>query len=349
MKQNRLYKIAVAFLATGISFYSTLVVAQTEGGETENALELSYPVIEIPNITQGGEPYFSPDSKSLIYSGLESDESVHHTYTIKIDGTDRKRINNKGSDACTFYHPNGKNLIWTSTRDNLHLPEGNWNYIAQYPVGAELYLSDLNGDHIKRLTFNEYYDAEVGYSPDGSKILFARSIDAEMDLWLMDPDGKNERRILHTPDLQEGGSQFMPDSKTILFRAWKKSDEDKPVKDMHLYTINDDGTNLQQITTQEGSHWAPFPAPDGIHAVYAKKVPIGEDYANYELYLINLQTKEEIRLTDYRGFDGFPSISPDGKYVAFTSNRPKKGSTEEKGKNRLFLLDISSLNVGPVK
>jgi Tol biopolymer transport system component len=297
--------------------------------------------VEIPNITQGAEAYFSPDGKSIIYNGKEEDDSTYHVYTIHIDGSDRKRINNQGDDACSFFHPSGELLVWTSTRDNPDLPKGNWSVVEDYPQGAELYLSDLDGGNIRRLTANSYYDAEVSFSPDGKKLLFGRQIDGAIDLWLANADGSGQKQITNTPDLQEGGAFFLPDNQTILFRAWKKSEQKLEHKDMHLYTVNEDGSKLKQLTTEPGTHWSPYPAPDGIHAVYVKVLPP----RNYEVFLINLQTGEEKRLTYNTSFDGFPSVSPDGNYVAFSSIRGNQGERSMK----LYLLDVSSLHIGTDK
>ncbi|RLD80290.1 MAG: hypothetical protein DRJ10_07640, partial [Bacteroidetes bacterium] len=150
------------------------------------------PIKMITNSPEGAEAYFSPDDKSLIFNGKTGDDKYHMVYTMNIDGSDLLKINDKGADACSFYHPDGKSLIWTSTRDNLEMNPGNYSNPKDYPQGAELYTSDLDGSNVKRLTNNKYYDAEVAYSPDGSLILFGRQIDGKMDLWLMDADGTNE-------------------------------------------------------------------------------------------------------------------------------------------------------------
>ena len=297
------------------------------------------PVRQLPGVTEGAEGYFSPDSKSLIFNGKQSGDDGFHVYTINIDGSQLKRINDRGADACSYFRPDGNGLIWTSTRDNLDLPPGNYSDPRNYPQGAELYLSDLGGKNIVRLTHNKYYDAEVTYAPDGHKILFGRQIEGRMDLWTMNPDGSDQKQITFTPDWQEGGAVFLPDSKTIVTRAWKKSEEHLPRRDMQLFTIKEDGSDLRQVTSGEGTHWSPFPAPDGINVVYVKVLPP----RNFELFLLNLNTGEERQLTNHPSFDGFPSISPDGKLLAFSSSRKARAGARSVS---LYLMDISSLNLG---
>ena len=304
--------------------------------ETSQNVEL--PVKMIPNSPEAAEAYFSPDDKSLIFNAKTGDDKYHMVYTMNIDGTNLLKINDKGADACTFYHPDGKSIIWTSTRDNTDMHLGNFSDPKDYPQGAELYTSNLDGSNVKRLTNNKVYDAEVAYSPDGKTILFGRQIDGKMDIWLMDADGSNQRQITHTDDWQEGGAFIMPDNETILYRAWKREDEGKRGKDMQIFTIKTDGSDMKQITHESGTHWAPFPSPDGKYFAYVKMLPPH----NFEIFMRNLETGKEQQLTFNEAFDGFPVISHDGKTLSFSSGRDAK---EGERKLYLYLMDISSLNL----
>lgn len=299
--------------------------ANTEESESSKTTEIAenkeLPVIQIPDSPEGAEAYFSPDDKSMIFNGKTGNDEHHMVYTINIDGTGLTKINDKGADACSFYHPDGKSLIWTSTRDNLDMHLGSYSDPKDYPQGAELYTSDLDGSNVKRLTNNKNYDAEVGYSPDGKTILFGRQVDGKMDLWVMDGDGTNEKQITFTDDWQEGGAFIMADNKTIIYRAWKKEDEGKRSKDMHIFTIETDGTNMKQITHESGTHWAPYPSVDGKYFVYVKILPPH----NFEIFLRNLETGKEQQLTYNESFDGFPTISHDGNTVSFSSGRDANG------------------------
>ncbi|MEN8247302.1 MAG: hypothetical protein ABFS32_00090 [Bacteroidota bacterium] len=331
--------LLVMGLASFVFISCTETKSEQPADEHEKEAEATFTLTNVPNVTNGAEAYFSPDGKSLIFNGKLGEDTTHQVYTINIDGTDLKQINGIGDDACSHYTPDGKSLLWTSTRDNLDMHRGNYSDPQDYPQGAELYQSDLDGNNIVRLTDNEQYDAEVGISPDGKTILFGRQTDGMMDLWTMDTDGSNQKQITFTPDWQEGGAFIMPDNKTVLYRAWKKSEEGQKSKDMHLFIVDVNGENMKQLTHEAGTHWAPFPAPDGEHFAYVKVFPPH----NYEIVMRSIKTGEEKRLTNSPSFDGFPAISPDGKTLSFSSSRGN-----EKGNRalKLWLMDISSLNLG---
>jgi len=298
-------------------------------------------VRRIPHEGTGAEFYFAPDGKTLIGNAkLEGDET-HYVYTMSVADGEMVKINDKGEDACSHFFPDGKRLIWTSTRDLTDLPKGGYSDPNNYPQGAELYSSALDGSDVKRLTNNLVYDAEVGVSPDGKWILWSRQIDGEIDLWRMPADGTGEeQRITFTDGEQEGGAFYLPDSETVLFRSWDISSQGKRGMPMTIYTINHDGSGKKQITTEVGTNWAPYPAPDGEHFAYVKMLPPH----NFEIYLRSLVTGEEIRLTDNEKFDGFPAISADGQWMTFSSGRQA-----EEGKRELhqYVMDLSSLELGP--
>ena len=298
------------------------------------------PVTRLARLGEAAEVYFSPDGASLIGTARRPGDEWHHVYTTTLDGQTIRRINDKGRDACSYYFPDGKHIVWTSTRDHEELPPGNYSDPRDYPQGAELYVSNPDGSDVRRLTNNSVYDAEVSVSPDGKWVLFTRQRDGKLDLWRVRPDGTEEFQITHTDDWQEGGSFYLPDSETILFRAWKRQDEGKKPLEMTVFTIRHDGTGLRQVTHDPGTNWAPHPAPDGRHFTYVRLLPPH----NFEVYLGDLQTGESRRLTWNEAFDGFPAFSPDGRTLVFASGRD--GAPGEH-KLEVYLMDVSSLGLGP--
>jgi Tol biopolymer transport system component len=301
---------------------------------------LELPTHEVPNLGPGAEFYFSPDGTHLVGNAKRTGDSTYHVYTLGLDGEDIHKVNDQGSDACSFYYPDGKRVIWTSTRDHLEFPAGNYSDPNDYPQGAELYASAPDGSNPVRLTNNAWYDAEVTISPDGSKVLFSRQIDGKLDLWIMRPDGGEAHQITHTDSWQEGGAGFLPDNHTIIYRAWHREDQGKksPLP-MEIFTIRDDGTGLRQVTSDSATNWAPYPAPDGHHFFFVRVLPPH----NFEIYLGDLESPELKRITWNDAFDGFPAVSPDGHWLAFGSSRAAAPGTRSL---RTFLMDISSLHLG---
>ena len=313
------------------------------------------PLWEIPNIPSAAEAYFAPDNTHLIAQTRDPDAKKTSlgtngalTYTFSDTGTNIVRINDSGQDACSYFFPDNERVIFTSTRDHLDLPVGNWSSEPEYPKGAELYSAKLDGSDLQRLTNNEDYEAEVSVSPDGQWVVYGRNINGTQDLWRMRPDGSEQQQITFTDEWQEGAPFYMKDNETILYRAWKKADYGvvRPTP-MTVFTIKHDGTDMRAHTDDTHMNWAPHPAPNGRHYVFVK---VSEQHqggtprgpGNWDVYLGDLAGGEPVQLTTYSGFDGFPSVSPNGQKMAFA--RAMDGFMSGM---RTMVMDVSSLGLGP--
>jgi len=322
-----------------------LLVAMSINAESTAGEEL--PTWKIPNIPKAAEAYYAPDSLHVIAQTADKDAlkadgrpTGFLTYTFTDQGEDIQRVNDRGQDACSYFFPDQKQLVWTSTRDNMEMPIGSWSDQNNYPQGAELYTSDLDGGNVRRLTDNQYYEAEVSVSSDGEWIVFGRQIDGKMDLWRMRPDGSDERQITFTEDWQEGAPFYLPDSEMILMRAWKRSEYGKirPTP-MTVFTIKHDGSQRTARTFNRDMNWAPYPAPDGRHYVFVRII----EKNNWEIFLGDLAGGEPVRLTFNQSFDGFPALSPDGTKMLFARD---EGEQFMSGLYT-WVMDVSSLNLGP--
>lgn len=312
--------------------------------------ENELPIWIIPNMPESAEAYYGPDSYHIIAQTQDPDAVRPSseraaggalTWITTDDGKTKWRINDRGQDACSYIMPDGKHVVYTSTRDNLDMPVGNWSSETDYPQGAELYMADLDGKNVKRLTDNDVYDAEVSVSPDGSKIVFTRQIEGMLDVWIMNSDGTGERQLTFTEDWQEGAPFFLPDNKTITMRAWKHSEYEKSPTPMTIFTVDTDSGEITPHTEDDWMNWAPYPTPDGKHYVFVR--PLLDNPRNWEVFLGSLEGKDPVRLTYNDSFDGFPSVSPDGKKMLFTRSTGQHFMADL----YTFVMDISSLNVGP--
>jgi dipeptidyl aminopeptidase/acylaminoacyl peptidase len=309
----------------------------------DNSKEL--PVRQVPNIPAAAEAYYAPDDYHFIVQTQDPDAQKPEgddiggalTYIFSDDGKVSRRINDHGQDACSYFFPDQQRIVWTSTRDHMDLPLGDWASQSNYPQGSELYVSDLNGDNIVRLTNNEWYEAEVSISPDGEWIVFGRQIDGNLNLWRMRPDGSDEQQITFTEDWQPGAPFYLPDSETIMFRAWRSSEYGKVFPTpMTVFTIKHDGTELTQRTFDGQMNWAPYPASNGRHYVFVRVF----EGRNWEVFLGDLAGGAPLRLTYNAGFDGLPSLSKDGTKMLFARSAGRDNLST-------FVMDMSSFDLGP--
>jgi Tol biopolymer transport system component len=92
--------------------------------------------------------------------------------------------------------------------------------------------------------------------------------------------------------------------------------------------MNADGSNKQQVKSNDAANFGPYFFPDGKRIIFSSNLndPKGRDF---DLYSIGVDGKDLERITFFNGFDGFPMFSPDGKYLVFASNRnqAKRGDT----------------------
>src|SRR5262245_29073539 len=128
-------------------------------------------------------------------------------------------------------------------------------------AGDRVNLSDASGAGAK---VNEGMST---FSPDGKRIVFRSSRSGNMNLYLMDPDGKNVRQLTNG-QWRDNFPVFSPDGKAIAF----SSDRDGPKDvrgnrtfDNYILQLNPDGTpgSVQQITNDPGQDSHPYFSPDG--------------------------------------------------------------------------------------
>jgi len=316
------------------------------------------PVRMIPNIPRSAEAYYAPDNLHVIAQTKDpaapppapGQSSGSLTFTYTDTGEELTRINDRGQDACSWFLPDGTGLLWTSTRDHPDMPRGNWSDEDDYPQGAELYASDLEGGNLRRLTNNRYYDAEVTASLDGQWVFFTRQIDGRLDIWKMRIDGTGEQQLTFTDDWQEGAPYPTPDGTHLIFRAWKRSDKQRLKAEfeatgkrqqtpMTIFTMTTDGGDVQPRTFTADMNWAPYPAPDGRHFFYVRVF----EGNNWEVVMNDLAGGTPERLTYYQGFDGFPAASWDGTKLLFARSLGERFMSDI----HTFVMDIAPLDVGP--
>jgi Tol biopolymer transport system component len=179
-----------------------------------------------------------------------------------------------------------------------------------------------------RLTENTAYDAECAYSPDGKWIVFTSDRTGDSDIYVMRADGSNQTPIVVAKGY-DGGPFFSPDGKRIVFRSDRKGNDNLQIFVADLVfdaSGNITGTrNEKQLTDDANVNWGPYWHPDGKHIIYSTSA---QGHTNYEIYLMTDEGKRRTRITFSPGADVLPVISPNGKYLMWSSKRSADKTTQ---------------------
>lgn len=308
----------------------------------------------IRQLTFGGnnaEAYFSRDGEWLVFQRqLAVDEGCDQQYTMRIDGSEMRRISNGlGRTTCGYFIEDDDRIIFASTHlDNPACPaplDRSQGYV--WPLGRfELFSVKRDGTDLRQLTETGAYNAEATLSPDGSRVIFTSTRDGDIDLYTMNTDGSDIRRVT-TRIGYDGGAFFSPDGSRIVWRAqypetaadtadYLRLLADRMVRParLEIWVANVDGSEPRQVTELGGANFAPFFHPDGQRIIFSSnhENPRGREF---DLYLINADGGGLERVTAFADFDGFPMFSPDGTKLVFASNR--HGTTP--GETNLFIAD----------
>jgi TolB protein len=137
-----------------------------------------------------GGPWFSPDGRKIVWRAWYPEtaeekalwqDCMEKNYIVAVpldlwvmnaDGSDKRLVlHNGATNFAPSWHPDGKRIIFSSNKDDWRAD------IKQYGHNFELYLINLDGTGLERLTYNTTFDSFPMFSPDGRKLVFASNRD----------------------------------------------------------------------------------------------------------------------------------------------------------------------------
>ena len=147
-------------------------------------------------------------------------------------------------------------------------------------------------------------------SPDGSRIAFTSNRGGADDVFVISPNGTNERRLTNTRE-SEGNLAWTASGKQILFSVFKDNIG-------HLYGIDPDGKNQHELASVPGR--GPTLSPDGQRLVYMAGTWIAT-----RLMVSAFDGTNAKQITDGSSIAWNNHWSPNGNLIAFTGRNDPKG------------------------
>ena len=250
------------------------------------------------------EPQISPDGKWVAYTlatpDMDGNRNASNIWIVPTSGGAPAQLTQSGHDSSPVWSPDGKTLAFLSSRSG----------------DSQVYLLSLEGGEAQRLTKLSTGADIVKWSPDGKTIAFTSSVY---------PDCKDDDCNSKRDAEKEKNKVKAHVAEHLLYRHWTHWNEGKR---SHLFVVAADGSAAPRDLTPGADYDVPpdergSPAdiafsPDSKELCFTAVTDKMEAIStNADLFLVPAAGGEIKRITTQPGFDGNPTYSPDGKYIAY--------------------------------
>jgi Tol biopolymer transport system component len=189
----------------------------------------------------GRDPVWSPDGSRIAF------ESAFQIFVINANGSDLRQLTISGKNLRPDWHPDGKRVSYEV-------------YSGAGPVVYRLWIGGVDGSRPQLMCEPDSTGSrDCNWAPDGTRYLSVRYAAAEA-IFVTDTTTCRTQRLT-TGSARYYEPHFSPRGDRIAFT---RLDQPPP----QIWTMNPDGSNPQQLTTNGGE----FPAwsPDGARIVYTR-------------------------------------------------------------------------------
>ncbi len=234
---------------------------------------------------------------------------------------------------------------------------GTWMNLDVSPDGEEvvfdllgnLYIMSINGGTAKPLREYHAYEGQPRFSPDGKMISFTSDAGGGENIWIMNRDGSGARQVTVESFRLLNNAVWTEDSQYLIARKHFTSTRSLGAGELWLYhRSGGSGIQIVERMNDQQDLGQPFLSPDGRYVYYSQDVYPGGQFLydkdpNRQIYAINRydrETGETERVTGGPGGAISPTVSPDGRTLAFVKRVREKSV--------LFLRDLNTGEEWPV-
>jgi uncharacterized protein YjdB len=169
-------------------------------------------------------------------------------------------------------------------------------------------------DTLQPVLADSFDNIQPSLSPDRIRIVYSSNRGGSYDLYLMDADGSNARRLTTDPG-NEGEPVWTPDGSRIVYTSTPKGGQPQ------LYALRPDGKLPRALTAAPGGHRSAAVSADGRTLAF-----VSTRDGNQEIYLMPLEGGAARRVTETGRRDSHPRFLPNGDLLYVTEGRGSKGS-----------------------
>ena len=154
-------------------------------------------------------------------------------------------------------------------------------------------------------------NSSPAWSPDGSQIAFMSSQNGDPQIYVADTNGTRLKRVTFSAGVSTSPAWNPKTGQQMVFVSDRGG---APV----LYLSNADGSDVQKLDLPDMGYVVdPAWSPNGQLLAFSWRRPDG----NYDIYAMDIVSRQLVQLTRDAGRNERPSWAPDGRHIVFESTR----------------------------
>jgi Tol biopolymer transport system component len=216
---------------------------------------------------------FSPDGTRIAFDNFLQGE--YGIETADSDGGNIVRLTDGVNDSWASWSPDGTKIVFSSTRYDPAIEGCLPGFPHEYRCPTDIYVMDVDGSNVVRLTDDPAGEFMPRWSPDGSLIAFVREGDPGRyeAIYTMRPDGTDVRRVSSGDRGSDFWPSWSPDASQITFGAIRE-------EDWGIWVVDADGSNERLILGGTGAGYIDSPvwSPDGTLIAFVGNLSV-DDYS----------------------------------------------------------------------
>ena len=139
-----------------------------------------------------------------------------------------------------------------------------------------------------------------------AQIVFSSNRDGNQEIYVMDADGGNLRRLTNSP-LDESEPTWSPDGKRIAF-VTTRAGEGARDENRQIWVMDADGGNQQKLTNKDFSEWEPSWSPDGKRIAFTSSGHWNVAGGAWQIWVMDADGGNPRNLSNDPSFDDIGSL-----------------------------------------
>lgn len=272
--------------------------------QTLQAQKSNLSAMDIFDLQYAADPQISPNGEWIVYRRMRfdimQDKAVGQLWTIRANGSQHQKLTSREvSESDPKWSPKGDRIAFKSSTDE----------------GSEIYMYWVDSGKLAKITQLPFTPTSLTWSPNGDQLAFSMNVPKTPPVLAKMPKKPKGAKWAETPRITD--------------RLYHEADGRGYIKPgfNHIFVIPAEGGAPRQITSGDFHHRGRLSwSRDGSRIYFSanRNENWEYDFRNSEIYSVNTADGSFQTLTNRNGPDANPTVSGDGKYIAYVGYEDKR-------------------------